>query len=212
MTGRPALFLDRDGVINHDDGYTHRIEEFRFCDGIFMLCARAQALGYALVIVTNQAGIGRGYYTEADFARLTAWMLERFAEKGIRFTSVEYCPDHPTHGIGAFRRDNPRRKPGPGMLLDAAATHGLDLARSAMIGDRKTDMQAALAARVPIRILLCSDMAEVAGAPPGTYVLPEGALKAAIGLLESLSVQVCGAGAEVIASGSSNLRCPSRLG
>jgi D-glycero-D-manno-heptose 1,7-bisphosphate phosphatase len=188
MTRRPALFLDRDGVINHDDGYTHRIEEFRFKDGIFELCARAQALGYALVVVTNQAGIGRGYYSEADFQRLTAWMLERFAERGIRFAGVEHCPDHPTHGLGAHRRENPRRKPGPGMLLDAAAAHGLDLARSAMIGDRVSDMQAALAAGVPTRILLCDDAAEVAAAPPGTHVLPEGALEAAAALLEPMPV------------------------
>jgi D-glycero-D-manno-heptose 1,7-bisphosphate phosphatase len=187
MTGRPALFLDRDGVINHDDGYTHRIEEFRFKDGIFALCAQAQALGYALVVVTNQAGIGRGYYTEADFQRLTAWMLERFEEQGIRFAGVEHCPDHPTHGIGAHRRENPRRKPGPAMLLDAAATHGLDLTRSVMIGDRASDMQAALAAGVPTRILLAANEAEAAAAPPGTHILPEGALDAAARLLEPIA-------------------------
>lgn len=187
-TRQPALFLDRDGVINHDTGYTHRIDEFRFRDGIFDLCARAQALGYALVVVTNQAGIGRGYYSEADFQRLTAWMLERFAERGIRFAGVEHCPDHPIHGLGAHRRENPRRKPGPGMLLDAAAAHGLDLARSVMIGDRVSDMQAALAAGVPTRILLCDDPAEVALAPPGTHVLPEGALAAAAALIELMAV------------------------
>lgn len=186
MTGRPALFLDRDGVINHDDGYTHRIEEFRFKDSIFELCARAQALGYALVVVTNQSGIGRGYYSEADFQKLTAWMLERFAERDIRFTGVEHCPDHPTLGIGAYRRENPRRKPGPGMLLDAAAALDLDLARSVMIGDHASDMQAALAAGVPLRILLTDDAGEAAEAPPGTQVLPEGALEAAVSLLEQL--------------------------
>lgn len=184
MTGRAALFLDRDGVINYDTGYTHRIEDFRFKDGIFELCARAQALGYALVVVTNQAGIGRGYYSEADFQKLTAWMLERFAEQGIHFASVEYCPDHPTHGIGPYRRENLRRKPGPGMLLDAAAEHGLDLARSAMIGDRASDMEAAFAAGVPRRILLCDDPAEAAAAPLGTHVLPGGALDVAAALLE----------------------------
>lgn len=183
MTGRPALFLDRDGVINHDDGYTHRIDEFRFRDGIFELCAQAQAQGYALVVVTNQAGIGRGYYSEADFQRLTAWMLERFEEQGIRFAGVEHCPDHPTHGIGAYRRENLRRKPGPGMLLDAAAKHGLDLARSVMIGDRASDMQAALSAGVPTRILLCSDAAERAAAPAGTLFLSEGALREAAAAL-----------------------------
>lgn len=176
---RPALFLDRDGVINHDTGYTHRIEDFVFRDGIFDLCRTAQARGFALVIVTNQAGIGRGYYSEAQFQALTAWMLDRFAEQGISFASVEHCPDHPTHGLGAYRRDTPRRKPGPGMILDAAAAHALHLPRSVMIGDRASDMAAAASAGVGLRILLSSAPEEVAAAPPGTHVLPDGALDAA---------------------------------
>jgi D-glycero-D-manno-heptose 1,7-bisphosphate phosphatase len=180
---RPALFLDRDGVINHDSGYTHRIEDFRFRDGIFALCRAAQAQGYALVIVTNQAGIGRGYYTEAQFHLLTAWMLERFAAEGITFAAVEYCPDHPMQGIGAYRRDTPRRKPGPGMILEAAAAHGLDLARSVMIGDRASDMQAALAAGIPTRLLLSSLAEEAQAAPPGSIILPDGALEDAARLI-----------------------------
>ncbi len=180
---RPALFLDRDGVINHDTGYTHRIEDFRFRDGIFDLCRTAQARGFALVVVTNQAGIGRGYYTPAQFETLTAWMLARFAEQGIRFTAVEHCPDHPTAGIGPYRRESPRRKPGPGMILDAAAAHGLDLPRSVMIGDRASDMQAAAAAGVGTRILLTSTPEEATATPPGTAVLPDGALEAALQVL-----------------------------
>lgn len=187
MTGRPALFLDRDGVINHDDaGYTHRIADFRFRDGIFDLCQAAQAREMALVVVTNQAGIGRGYYTEDDFQALTVWMLARFAEQGIRFTAVEHCPDHPQHGIGAYRRENPRRKPGPGMILDASAAHGLDAARSVMVGDRASDMQAALAAGVGTRILLAATPAEAAAAPPGTILLPDGALREAARILDAL--------------------------
>jgi len=176
---RPALFLDRDGVINHDTGYTHRIEDFRFREGIFEICRTAQARGFVLVVVTNQAGIGRGYYTEAQFKTVTAWMLACFAEQGIHFTAVEHCPDHPREGIGPYRRESPRRKPGPGMILDAAAAHGLDLPRSVMIGDRASDMQAAQAAGVGTRILLTSAPEEVAAAPPGTVVLPDGALAAA---------------------------------
>jgi D-glycero-D-manno-heptose 1,7-bisphosphate phosphatase len=187
MTGRRALFLDRDGVINHDTGYCHRIEDFAFRDGIFALCAAAQARGMALVVVTNQAGIGRGLYGEAEFAALTAWMLARFAERGIAFAGVEHCPDHPTQGIGPHRRENPRRKPGPGMLLDAARTHGLDLARSVMVGDRATDMQAALAAGVPTRILLAADADEAAAAPPGTLLLPDGALAEASFILGAVA-------------------------
>lgn len=169
---RRALFLDRDGIINHDLGHVHRIGDFTFRDGIFALCEAAGAAGLAIVVVTNQAGIGRGYYTEADFQALTAWMRGRFEAEGIRLTGVEHCPDHPVHGIGPYRRDTPRRKPGPGMILDACAAHGLDPARSVMVGDRATDMAAALAAGIRTRILLPSDAAEAEAAPPGTIILP----------------------------------------
>jgi D-glycero-D-manno-heptose 1,7-bisphosphate phosphatase len=186
MKGRPALFLDRDGVINHDGvGYTHKIEDFVFRDGIFNLCSLAQALGMALVVVTNQAGIGRGYYSEADFQSLTAWMLARFAEHDIQFTSVEHCPDHPVHGIGPYRRENSRRKPGPGMILDASARYGLDRENSVMIGDRVSDMLAALAAGVGTRILL-AEGAEAAAAPSGTIILPDGALAEAAEIILAL--------------------------
>ena len=138
---RRALFLDRDGIINLDLGYVHRREDFVFREGIVPLCRHAQELGMALVIVTNQAGIGRGLYTEADFQALTTWMLDVFAEQGVRFTGVEFCPDHPVHGLGPYKRDTPRRKPGPGMILDAAAKHGLDLAHSVMLGDRADEFR-----------------------------------------------------------------------
>jgi D-glycero-D-manno-heptose 1,7-bisphosphate phosphatase len=178
---RGALFLDRDGIVNLDTGYVHRPADFVFRPGIFALCAAARARGLALVVATNQAGIGRGYYTEADFHALTRWMLARFAAVGIGFDAVEYCPDHPTHGMGPYRRDNPRRKPGPGMILDACAALGLDPARSAMLGDRATDMQAALAAGVARRLLLPADAGERHAAPEGCVIL--GDLAEAIGHL-----------------------------
>jgi D-glycero-D-manno-heptose 1,7-bisphosphate phosphatase len=174
MPVRPGLFLDRDGVINLDLGYVHRPQDFVFRDGIFELCRTALRRGYTLVVVTNQAGIGRGYYAEADFHALTDWMLARFAEHGIGFAGVEFCPDHPVHGIGRYRRENPRRKPGPGMILDACGLYRLDAARSVMIGDRASDMQAAAAAGIGTRILLPADPTEVTLAPPGTIVLHDG--------------------------------------
>jgi len=184
MTLRRALFLDRDGVINHDIGYCHRPEDFVFHDGIFDLCAAAVARGMALVVVTNQAGIGRGYYTEADFLALTRWMEMIFAAHGIALTGVEFCPDHPTHGIGPYRRANPRRKPGPGMIVDACARHRIDPAASVMLGDRATDMQAGRAAGVGTLLLLPASPAEVAAAPAGTVVLPPGDLRGAIAHLD----------------------------
>jgi len=146
-TGR-GLILDRDGVINEDRGYLHRIEDCRFIDGIFDLTAGFAARGFAVVIATNQSGIGRGYYTEADFEGLMAWMKGEFGRRGVAIAGVYHCPDHPTEGVGRYRRENPWRKPGPGMLLQAARDLELDLARSWTVGDQMSDVEAGRAAGV----------------------------------------------------------------
>jgi D-glycero-D-manno-heptose 1,7-bisphosphate phosphatase len=145
---RRALILDRDGVINHDPGYLHRAEECRFIDGIFAMTAAFAARGFVVVIATNQSGIGRGLYTEADFAALMGWMRGEFQRHGVTIAAVYHCPDHPTEGIGRYRRDNPWRKPGPGMLLQAAADLGIDLARSWTVGDKPGDIEAGRAAGI----------------------------------------------------------------
>lgn len=159
---RPALFLDRDGVVNVDHGYVHEISRFEFVDGIFELVRAAAERSMPVVVVTNQAGIGRGYYREDDFARLTAWMRARFAERDAPIAAVYHCPHHPEHGLGVYRQDSFDRKPNPGMLLRARDDLGLDLARSAMLGDTDSDMLAARRAGVPLRIRLVQD-----GEPPG---------------------------------------------
>ncbi|WP_149539136.1 D-glycero-alpha-D-manno-heptose-1,7-bisphosphate 7-phosphatase [Siccirubricoccus phaeus] len=176
---RPALFLDRDGVVNADRGYVHRIEQVEFLPGIFALARAARARDMPIVIVTNQSGIGRGLYSEADFAALMQWMAARFATEGAPLTGVEHCPDHPVHGLGSYRRENDRRKPGPGMLRDAAARHGLALGRSVMVGDHATDMLAGQRAGLPFLVLVGGDAAEAAAAPPGTLALPSVAAAAA---------------------------------
>ena len=151
MTVNRALFLDRDGVINYDSGYTSKVEGFRFVDGIFDVCRVAKQLGYLLIVVTNQAGIGRGYYSEQDFLNLTEWMCEQFLAEDVLISDVFYCPYHPEHGVGAYKKDSFDRKPNPGMLLRAAEKHGLDLKNSVMIGDNDSDMQAANKAGIGIR-------------------------------------------------------------
>jgi len=151
LLGDRALFLDRDGVINHDSGYTSDVESFLFVDGIFDVCRAARQLGYLLIVVTNQAGIGRGYYSEQDFSLLTKWMCERFEAEGAPISDVFYCPYHPEHGVGDYKKDSFDRKPNPGMLLRAAKNHQIDLKRSVMIGDKSSDMQAALNAGVAVR-------------------------------------------------------------
>jgi len=150
----PGLLLDRDGVINVDHGYVYRIDQFEFVPGIFDLCRAARVLGHRIAVVTNQAGIGRGLYTEADFHALTAWMQARFAAEGAPIDAVYFCPTHPTAGVGAYRVDSHFRKPGPGMLLQAAAELDLDLAASTLVGDKASDAEAAVAAGVGRVIVL----------------------------------------------------------
>jgi D-glycero-D-manno-heptose 1,7-bisphosphate phosphatase len=151
ISGNRALFLDRDGVINHDSGYTSSAENFRFIDGIFDLCRTARRSGYLLIVVTNQAGIGRGYYSEQDFVTLTNWMCERFEDEDAPITDVLHCSYHPEYGVGCYKKESFDRKPNPGMLLRAAEKHGLDLEHSIMIGDKDSDMQAASKAGVGVR-------------------------------------------------------------
>jgi len=161
---RPALFLDRDGVINEYKPYVHRAEDFQFIDGIFDLVAAAQLAGYLTVVVTNQAGIGRGLYTEEDFWSVTDWMIAQFAEHGCRIDGVYFCPTHPEHGVGRYRVESEYRKPRPGMLLQAAAELKISLPSSIMVGDKLSDMQAGIAAGVGANLFFgpspCADTDE----------------------------------------------------
>lgn len=168
---RRALFLDRDGIINHDPGYVFRIEEFVFIDGIFELCHAAVNDGYLLIVVTNQAGIARGYYSEADFLRLTGWMCHRFEKERAPITKVFYCPFHPQHGKGDYLAESFDRKPNPGMLLRAAAEFQISLADSAMLGDKESDMEAARRAGLDLRILLRPEPDKDAGETFATHVV-----------------------------------------
>ena len=149
-----ALFLDRDGVINQEINYLYRIEDVRWVEGIFPLCRAAQSLGYKLIIVTNQSGIGQGLYTSAQFEHLMAWMTAEFLKQGITLTAVYHCPFHPEHGVGPWKRDHEDRKPAPGMLLRAARDHALDLPQSILVGDRCSDLAAAQAAGLRAAYLL----------------------------------------------------------
>lgn len=154
--GKAAVFLDRDGVINREKNYVHRVDEFEFLDGVFEACRRIRRAGYRLVIITNQAGIARGYYTEADYHALTRWMLDCFRAQGVEVDAVYFCPHHPEHGLGDYRRECGCRKPAPGMILDAAREHGLDLSRSILVGDKLSDIQAGKAAGIGSCILVLS--------------------------------------------------------
>lgn len=152
---KKALFLDRDGVVNVEKNYLHKIDDFEPVEGIFDLCRRYQEKGYLIIIVTNQSGIARGYYTEEDFFRLSAWMHEHFAEQGITIERIYHCPHHESVS-GACEC----RKPEPGMFLQAQREYELDMSQSLMIGDNERDIEASLKAGVGENILLSEDAEE----------------------------------------------------
>lgn len=147
MDGK-ALFLDRDGVVNVDGGYVHRIEDFQLVPGILELCRRAKEKGYLVIVVTNQSGIGRGMFTEEDFSRLTDYMKGMFRNAGAEIADVFHCP--------SVDNGHPDRKPNPGLFLKACTAHGLDMASSVSVGDRERDIRAALSAGVGRNFLFSS--------------------------------------------------------
>lgn len=145
---RRALFLDRDGVINVDHGYVHTPQQTDWMPGIFDLVAAAHANGYLPVVVTNQAGIARGYYTEEDFLAYTAWIHDEFRARHTPLAATYFCPHHPTAGLGEYKVHCTCRKPQPGMLLAALRDLSIDAQRSLLIGDKDSDRNAADAANI----------------------------------------------------------------
>ncbi|AFH94865.1 TPA: D-glycero-beta-D-manno-heptose 1,7-bisphosphate 7-phosphatase [Providencia stuartii] len=154
--GIPAIFLDRDGTINIDHGYVHKIDDFQFIEGAIEAMAELKKMGYALVVVTNQSGIGRGIYSEDSFMQLTEWMDWSLADRGVDLDGIYFCPHHPEAKDKEYRQDCDCRKPKPGMLLDAQSFLNIDMASSIMVGDKLADMQAGKAAKVGTTILVKS--------------------------------------------------------
>lgn len=144
-----VAFLDRDGVINHDAGYTHKIEDFQFINGVVDALRQLQSSGYQLIIVTNQSGIGRGYYSEEAYQVLTSAYLDKLANYGVSVLDVFHCPHLPTDQCDC-------RKPLPGLFNQAARRYKIDFPNSLMVGDKVSDMQAATAANVPRSFLISS--------------------------------------------------------
>lgn len=138
-----ALFLDRDGVVNVELNYLYKIEDFKFIDGILDLCKYYQKLGYIIIIVTNQSGIARGYYTQGQFFELTSWMIGEFARHGIKVDKVYHCPHHPD-----ISGECTCRKPSSGMLLKAQRDFEIDMLNSLLVGDKESDIEAAIHAGI----------------------------------------------------------------
>ena len=144
-----VIFLDRDGVINHDYGYVGKIENFEFIDGVFYSCKYFINLGYKIIIITNQSGIGRGYYSENDFSILTNWMIKEFNKNDIDILKVYHCPHIPSDNCDC-------RKPNPLMITQAVEEFDIDLDNSWLIGDNISDIDTAINSKIKNYILIDS--------------------------------------------------------
>ena len=144
-----TIFLDRDGVINKEVNYLHKIDSFEFIEGVFDACLYFQQLDYKIIIISNQSGIARGYYTERDLQILTQWMLGKFRDKDIKILDIFYCPHSPESLCEC-------RKPKPGMLIEAKDKYNIGMKDSWMIGDKETDIEAANLAGINNTILVRS--------------------------------------------------------
>ena len=161
-TARPALFLDRDGVINVDHSYVFRREDFEWVDGAQAVIRRFNDMGWWVFVVTNQSGIARGYYTEEQMQALHDWMSAELAGTGARFDQIYHCPFHEDGTIPRYTRDSYDRKPKPGMLIRAMTDFPVIKERSFLIGDKQADLDAAKAAGVRGFLFTGGDLAAFA--------------------------------------------------
>ena len=159
-----VIFLDRDGVVNQEIGYLYKTSDFKFIDGIFQSCKYFQSHDYKIIIITNQSGISRGYYSENDFNILTEWMLKQFFIKDINILDVLYCPHEPESNCSC-------RKPNPGMLLKAQSLYNIKMNYSWMIGDKEEDIKSADAAGINNTILVKSGHANDEQNSNAKYIL-----------------------------------------
>lgn len=163
-SARKAAFIDRDGVINVERGYVHRIEDFELIDGVVEALRILHEHGYILIVVTNQAGIAKGYYTEESFHKLTLHMRALLQAQGVEVADVYHCPHHPDGVVQPYAKSCDCRKPQPGLLYQAAIDLGVNLSASVLVGDKVSDVEAGRAAGVGRRMLVRSG-----------HVLPEDA-------------------------------------
>jgi len=143
-----AIFLDRDGVINTDNGYVSVVDDFEFIEGVIEALQKLKQLDYLIVVITNQSGIARGYFTEEQFHTLTEWMDWSLADRGVDLDGIYYCPHHVEHGVGKYKVDCDCRKPKAGMINDAISELDIDITQSILVGDKISDIEAGIAAGI----------------------------------------------------------------
>lgn len=158
---QPAVFLDRDGTINVEKGYLYRKEDFRYLEGAVEGLRRLQDMGYLLVVITNQSGIARGYYSEDDLKELTDWMVSDLKESGISIAGMYYCPHHPQAIIGKYRKTCDCRKPKTGLFYRAAEELRIDFDKSIAVGDKRRDLE--ICNETKVKGIMLSESGEVNG-------------------------------------------------
>ena len=151
-----VAFLDRDGVINKEKHYVHKIADFEFVPGVIQAMRKLCSMGYRIIIVTNQAGIAKQIFTESDYWRLTKWYLKTLSAEGVDVLDVFYCPHHLEGIVEKYRLDCCCRKPKPGMFKQACIKHDIDLSQSFLVGDKLSDLHAGSAAGINRLILVRS--------------------------------------------------------
>jgi D-glycero-D-manno-heptose 1,7-bisphosphate phosphatase len=164
---RPAVFFDRDGVLNVDHGFVGTTERWEWVPGAPEAVKRCNDLGYLVIVFTNQSGIARGYFSQDRFWRLMDWANEQLRDQGAHLDAVYACPHHPTDGLGEYRRDCDCRKPGPGLIDRALAEWDVDIARSVVVGDSGRDLEAGAARGIAGRLFPGGNLLEFMEFLPG---------------------------------------------